>query len=246
MAATSDVEGRRSARLQTLPRPRALSGAKTHAERLRAEIAEDIACGRLRPGTALDETTLAERFGVSRTPVREALRELTAAGLVEHRPHKGATVASLDAERLDQMFVVMAELEALCAASAATSMTAAERAELDAMHEAAAELVRMGDVAGYREANDRFHEFIYAASHNRFLEETVLAVRLRVLAFRRAQFRSLGRLVISHAEHDRVVQALLRGDREAASREMRSHLTSSGRTFTEFHDGSAEGSDARD
>lgn len=240
MAASTDADSRRPARPVTSPRPRGGSQAKTHAERLRSEIADDIACGRLAPGTALDEMTLAERFGVSRTPVREALRELTAAGLVEHRPHRGAVVASLDAERLEEMFTVMAELEALCAASAATAMTATERAELAAIHAAAGELVRLGDVAAYREANDRFHEFIYAASHNQFLEETVLGVRRRVLAFRRAQFRGLGRLVVSHAEHDRVVQALQRGEREAAAREMRAHLTSSGRSFSEFLDGAAD------
>lgn len=240
MTQTRQVPVRVAGRLVARPARRPRPDGRTHAERLRLEIADDIACGRLAPGTALDETSLAERFGVSRTPVREALRELAAAGLVEHRPHRGAVVASLDAERLEAMFVVMAELEALCAGLAATAMTAAERAELGAMHEAAAELVRLGDLAAYREANDRFHEFIYAASHNPFLEETVLGVRRRVLAFRRAQFHGLGRLAISHAEHERVVLALQRGDREAATREMRAHLTSSGRSFSEFHDAGAE------
>lgn len=237
MVETSGIGGRLSGEPWPRPRRRTRPEGKTHAERLRLELADEIARGRLEPGSALDETSLAERFGVSRTPVREALRELTAAGLVEHRPHRGAVVAMIDARRLDEMFVVMAELEALCAGLAATSMTAAERAELDAMHAEAAELVRLGDLAAYREANDRFHEFIYAASHNPFLEETVLGVRRRVLAFRRAQFHGLGRLAVSHAEHERVVRALQRGDREAAVREMRAHLTSSGRSFNELHDG---------
>ena len=230
---------RRHAAPGTLSRPRRRAGA-THAERLRDQLAEEIAHGRLAPGVALDETTLAERFGVSRTPVREALRELAAAGLVEHRPHRGAVVTTLDPARLEEMFTVMAELEALCAAWAATSATAAERAELAAMHDADAELVRVGDVAASREANDRFHEFLYAASHNAFLEETVLGVRRRVLAFRRAQFLGLGRLVVSHAEHGRVVQAVLRGDRDAAAREMRAHLASSGRSFNDLHDAATE------
>lgn len=230
----------RADRRPTTPR----AGGRTHVERLRAELAEDIACGRLAPGAALDEVSLAERFGVSRTPVREVLRELTAAGLVAHRPHHGAVVASLSPERLEEMFSVMAELEAMCAAEAAWKMTAAERQALTDHHEAAAELVRRGDLAAYREANDRFHELIYAGSHNAFLQETVIGVRLRVLAFRRAQFNGLGRLVISHSEHDRVLQALLRGDREAAGREMRAHLTSSGRSYSEFHDGAAEPADA--
>lgn len=239
MAVTNDA-GRRWAAAPMPSAGRRATVPTTHTERLRQEIAEDIACGRLDPGTALDEVTLAERFGVSRTPVREALRELAASGLVEHRPHRGAVVASLDPERVEQMFAVMAELEALCAAWAATSMTAAERAELATLHEAAAELMRRGDVDAYREANDRFHEFVYAASHNWFLEETVIAVRRRVLAFRRAQFAGLGRLVVSHAEHDRVVQALQRGDREAAAREMRAHLMSSRRSFGEVRDATVD------
>ncbi len=223
---------------RTAPRERV--EGRTHAERLRTELADDIAAGRLAPGTALDETSLADRFGVSRTPVREALRELAAAGLVVHRAHRGAVVATLSPERVDEMFLVMAELEALCAAEAATRMTAAERIELGAMQDAAAELVRNGDLPAYREANDRFHEFVYAASHNGFLEETVLAVRRRVLAFRRAQFRTLSRLVVSHAEHDRVVQALLRGDREAAARDMRAHLVSSARSWGEGGEAAGE------
>ncbi|MCE1235908.1 MAG: GntR family transcriptional regulator [Hyphomicrobiales bacterium] len=233
------MEPKQHGRPAISPRRRSAPGGATHAERLRQALAEDIAYGRLAPGEALDETTLAERFGVSRTPVREALRELAATGLVEHRPHRGAVVASLDPDRLREMFVVMAELEALCAGWAAVSITSAERAELAAMHEAAGELVRIGDVARYREVNDRFHEFIYAASHNAFLQETVIGVRRRVLAFRRAQFQGLGRLVVSHAEHGRVVQAILRGDREAAAREMRAHLTSSGRSFSDLRVGAA-------
>ncbi|TBW37353.1 GntR family transcriptional regulator [Siculibacillus lacustris] len=213
------------------PRVARIRAGITHTERLRTELADDIACARLAPGTALDETQLAERFGVSRTPVREALRELTAMGLVESRPHRGAVVAEVDAARLDQMFTVMAEFEALCAGLAATAMTAIERTALDDMHIAAAELVRIGDLAGYTAANDRFHTFVYAATHNGFLAETVLGVRRRVNAFRRAQFHNLGRLAVSHGEHDRVVQAMLRGDREAAAREMRAHLESSRHSY---------------
>lgn len=210
---------------------------RTHAERLRAELADDIVCGRIEPGTALDETSLAARFGVSRTPVREALRELAAAGLVVHRAHRGAVVTALTEESLREMFVVMAELEALAAGACAISMTPQERQELVDIHDLAEELVRNGDMAGYTDVNDRFHAFLYAGSHNSFLAETALSVRRRVSAFRRAQFRTLGRLTLSHEEHDRVVQAILRGDREAAAREMRNHLDSVRDSFIVFHDG---------
>lgn len=204
---------------------------RTHAERLRQEIAEAIADGRLAPGTTLDETTLATRYGVSRTPVREALRQLAAAGLVLHRPHRGAEVARVSDDRLDQMFNVMADLEAAAAGYAATVATPAERVELEQMQERAALLVQKGDRAGYAEANDAFHAFIYEASHNGFLVETVLGVRARVNAFRRAQFASLGRLADSHHEHSLVVEAILRGDRDAATKHMRDHLLSSRQSY---------------
>ncbi len=209
----------------------------THAERLRSELADDIVCGRLSPGTALDETSLAARFGVSRTPVREALRELAAAGLVVHRAHRGAVVTALTEDRLKEMFVVMAELEALAAGACAVAMSPSERQRLVDIHDHAESLVRRGDLLGYTDANDQFHGFLYEASHNSFLAETALSVRRRVSAFRRAQFRTLGRLTLSHEEHDRVVQAILRGDREAATREMRSHLESVRHSFIVFHDG---------
>jgi len=198
----------------------------THGERLRIEIADQILGGELVPGTSLDETTLAERYGVSRTPVREALRELAAAGLVVHRPHRGAVVAAVTEDRLLEMFQVMADLEGLCAGYAAGSITPGERQKLVELHMEAKELVRSGDLEAYTHANDVFHDFIYETSHNSFLAETALNVRRRVSPFRRAQFRTLGRLAVSHEEHDRVIQAILRGDREAAAREMRAHLSS--------------------
>ncbi len=107
----------------------------TRAEDLRRQIADDIVRGGLAPGAPLDETELAQRFKVSRTPVREALRQLAASGLVEARPHRGAVVARPSPERLGAMFEAMAELEALCAGLAAERMKPAERRRLEALHD---------------------------------------------------------------------------------------------------------------
>ncbi|MBS9476308.1 GntR family transcriptional regulator [Ancylobacter radicis] len=196
----------------------------TRAEELRLQIADEITRGRLPPGTTLDETALAARFGVSRTPVREALRELAASGLVDTRPHRGAVVARPSLERLQDMFDVMAELEALCAGLAALAMTPAERRQLDLLHTQMGEMMRAGDFAAYREANEQFHTSIYAGSHNDYLVEITLGTRRRLSPFRRAQFHALGRLALSHREHDQVVTAILRGQRDAASAAMRSHI----------------------
>jgi DNA-binding GntR family transcriptional regulator len=99
---------------------------RTLAETLRLQLADEIIRGALAPGTILDETELARRFQVSRTPVREAIRQLAASGLVETRAHRGSVVAWPSHERLIGMFEVMAELEALCAALAAARTLPAE------------------------------------------------------------------------------------------------------------------------
>src|SRR5664279_6485642 len=107
----------------------------TRAEELRLQLADEIVRGVLPPGSALDETDIARRFSVSRTPVREALRQLAASGLVDARAHRGSVVARPSIERLTGMFEAMAELEALCAGLAAARMPAAERHRLEAIHE---------------------------------------------------------------------------------------------------------------
>ena len=196
----------------------------TRAEELRLQLADEIVRGTLRPGSALDETDIARRFSVSRTPVREALRQLVASGLVEARAHRGAVVAQPSIDRLSGMFEAMAELEALCAGLAAERMTPAERHRLEAVHEELRVLSHAGNPDRFHEVNERFHNTIYAGSQNGYIAEITLATRVRVQPFRRAQFRNLGRLAKSHAEHDRVVVAILRGDRIGAAAAMRAHI----------------------
>jgi DNA-binding GntR family transcriptional regulator len=196
----------------------------TRAEELRLQLADDIVRGVLPPGASLDETDIARRFNVSRTPVREALRQLVVSGLVDARAHRGAVVARPSDERLLGMFEAMAELEALCAGLAAERMTPADRGELEAVHEELRALIHSGNPDRFHEVNERFHNAIYAGSQNGYIAEIALATRVRVQPFRRAQFRNLGRLAKSHAEHDRVVVAIMRGDRPGAAAAMRAHI----------------------
>jgi DNA-binding GntR family transcriptional regulator len=197
----------------------------TRAEELRLQLADEIVRGALPPGAPLDETDIARRFSVSRTPVREALRQLVASGLVDARPHRGAVVARPTFERLTGMFEAMAELEAICAGLAAERMTPIERHQLEAVHEELRVLSHAGNPDRFHEVNERFHNTIYAGSQNAYIAEMTLATRVRVQPFRRAQFRNLGRLAKSHAEHDRVVVAILRGDKVGAENAMRDHIT---------------------
>ena len=196
----------------------------TRAEELRLQLADEIVRGALAPGAPLDETDIARRFNVSRTPVREALRQLATSGLIEARAHRGAVVARPTLERLNGMFEAMAELEALCAGLAAERMPAVERARLEAIHEELRVLSHAGNPERFHEVNERFHNAIYAGSQNAYIAEMTLATCVRVQPFRRAQFRNLGRLAKSHAEHDRVVVAIMRGDKLGAAAAMRAHI----------------------
>ena len=197
---------------------------RTLAEVLRLQLADEIVRGTLTPGAPLDEMELARRFSVSRTPVREAIRQLAASGLIEARAHRAAVVAKPSEERLTGMFEAMAELEAMCAGFAAERMTSSERRALELVHEEMRTLIKTGDPQRFHEINEAFHSAIYSGAHNNYLGEMTVATRARVQPFRRAQFRTLGRLAQSHSEHDQVVTAILRGERERAATAMRAHI----------------------
>ena len=197
----------------------------TRAETIRLALTDQILSGQRLPGSALDESELARSYGASRTPVREALRQLAASGLVVHRPHRGAVIALPSDQMLSDMFQIMNELEGLCAEYAARSMTFAQRDDLVAIHAQMASMVSLDDRAAYASANEVFHARIYEGGHNAYLAELTLQTRQRLQPFRRAQFlSSLGRLVASHQEHEAVVQAILRGDHANARLAMMQHI----------------------
>jgi DNA-binding GntR family transcriptional regulator len=197
----------------------------TLAEKLATAIADGILDGTLKPGLRLDETRLAQHHGVSRTPVREALRQLKMSGLIDVRPRKGAVVSKATPEQIESLFVAMAEMEATCARLAAMSMTPIERRRLQARHDAMTALAVSGDPDAYSDANVNFHSAIYAGAHNAPTAEFTLALRRRVGPFRRAQFRVEGRLPRSVQEHDAVVRAIVSGDAAAAHAAMLHHVS---------------------
>lgn len=196
----------------------------TRAEALAQLLAEEIVAGRLAPGTPLEEIPLAAAHGVSRTPVREALRRLESSGLVQTRPRRGAVVACPEPQRLREMFAVMAELEALAAAGCARSMPPAERRVLEGLHRDMAAMVRVGELAAYRAANVAFHQALYAGARNGYLAELAADTRRRLAPFRAAQLEAPDRLRRSHEEHGAILVAILRGDAQGAAGVMREHL----------------------
>jgi DNA-binding GntR family transcriptional regulator len=202
----------------------ALEGT-TRADRLADEIAESVLSGEFRPGLRLDEKTLAERYAVSRTPVREALRQLASTGLIDVKPRRGATVVRATSAQLETLFGAMAEIEATCARLSALSMTPIERRRLASFHDSMLPLALQNNAEGFAAANLTLHTQIYQGAHNAVIADFAAGLRRRLAPFRRAQFRTEGRLPRSHEEHKRVVDAILAGDAVAAHAAMFDHMS---------------------
>ncbi len=190
--------------------------------------------GELQPGQHLDETELATRFGVSRTPIRETLIQLESMGLVVIRPRRGAIVAELGPQQLVEMFEVMSELEATCGRLAARRMTPEEQQVLLAAHEACKAAVEAQEPDEYYYRNEAFHEAIYAGAHNSFLFEQTRGLYRRLRPYRRLQLRVRNRIGHSYSEHEGVVQAILTGDGDKAAELLRSHVMIQGQRFSDL------------
>jgi DNA-binding GntR family transcriptional regulator len=208
--------------------------SKSRKDLLAERLEEDIVSGRLAPGERLDEVSLATSFGVSRTPVREALQRLASSGLVELRPRRGAIVTQISIGRMVEMFEVMAELEGMCGRLAARRMTTAEHAALNAALAECRRTAAAGDADAYYYENQRFHHVIYDGSHNRFLAEQAHALHRRLEPYRRLQLRVRSRLPASLSEHERVVEMLLAGNADGAERALKAHVTIQGERFNDL------------
>lgn len=207
---------------------------KNRSESLRETIEEMIAVGEFRPGQHLDETDLAIKFGVSRTPIREALIQLASMGIVVTRPRRGTVVAEIGPRQLVEMFEVMAELEAMCGRLAARRMSGEEHASLLAAHQACMEARDAQDPDTYFYMNEAFHGAIYEGSHNAFLAAQAQSLQRRLRPYRRLQLRVRDRLKVSYQEHDGVVQAIIAGDSELAADLLRQHVTVQGQRFVDL------------
>lgn len=202
--------------------------SSSQAERLRLTIEEDILSFRLKPGDKLDECKLAEKYGTSRTPVREALRQLSSNGLIEIRPHRGAIVAKLGIRELIELLEVMAELEGACGRLAAKCAMNGDIDAIVAAQEKCRQYAEVRDVQNYQRANEAFHEAIYAASRNSCLIKLTLSIRNRVAAYRRVQLEQINRVKFSVADHDRILAAIQEGLPEEADRLLQLHILNLG------------------
>jgi len=207
---------------------------QTLSEQLRDRIEERIISGLYPPGTKLDEVDLAVTFNVSRTPIREALIQLSATGLIDIRPRRGAVVAEFSPARLAQMFDVMAEMEAICARRAALSATDEDRQTLREAHHACEDALKANDPDRYYRLNEQFHMAVYSAGHNDFLTEQTAALHRRLHPYRRLQLRSPNRMEKSFMEHAQILEAILKGDANTSAELIQEHVRIQNWQFSEL------------
>ena len=203
-----------------------------HAPVIRLELQNEIESGTLSPGTVLDERGLAERFGVSRTPVREALRQLSMIGLVKMTPNIGTTVARRTFSEIRAMLEYVSEMEPVCAKLAARRIGP----ELSARLEQAIEQCRAHalDGAQYRLANAGFHEAIYDGCHNQVLADQIRLIRRVLRRYRVNEYQSQSNIQRSIEDHIQIAKAIIAGDERRATEAMMKHLPAGGGGFSEF------------
>lgn len=205
-----------------------MEGAKTLSQTVCEHVTEEIIRGKLAPGMRLDEQSLADRFGVSRSPIRDALRQLAATRLVIYIPHRGFSVADVDSAELDGLFETAGEIEALCAKLCALRAGPAERKHLELLHQRSAAALQAQDAKAYSRLNDELHGLIYAGARNNALKEIAVNLRQRLAPFRsRIFFTKDNRMQASYREHAELILSILAHDGESAARAMLEHAASS-------------------
>ena len=190
------------------------------ADQLRVRIfAHELA-----PGTWIDEQTLAKEFGISRTPLREAIKVLAAEGLITMKLRRGAYVTEVNRGDLEQIFTILSLLEGQAAKEAATKAQEKDLNELDDMHLRLEKAAADRNLEQFFEVNVRFHERIIAIANNPWMTSVIADLRKVLKLQRKDSLSRTGRLQSSLSEHREILKALLKRDPIAAEQAMRTHL----------------------
>ncbi|NLZ43653.1 MAG: GntR family transcriptional regulator [Clostridia bacterium] len=187
-------------------------------------LREAIITGQLPPGERLMEIQLAEELGVSRTPVREAIRKLELEGLVAMIPRKGAYVAGISLKDLIEVFEIRGALEGLAAALAAERITDEELDEIERHLVKAAEVIERADLNGMVELDTKFHSLLYKASRNERLAYTINNLREQIHRFRQTSLSYPGRMKVALEEHKAIVEAISARNPELARELAQEHV----------------------
>ena len=204
-------------------------------ERLRVDILE----GRLKPGDWLRQERLAREQGVSQTPVREALKQLAAEGLVEHVPYRGVRVVSLSVEDVEDLYSCREAIEGMAARYAAASISAAQVKELESLRIRMADCIVPSELKEYRDLNRQFHSIIFKASGRSFLVRTLAQLWA---AFPTMLWSNIPRVAVASlperdepdiVEHAEIVAALAAHDGKRAEAAVQAHIRAAGASLVE-------------
>lgn len=194
-------------------------------------LEESILRGDYQIGERLSEVSLSSQFGVSRTPIREALQKLSKSGLVEQIHRRGVFVRRHSPVELVELFELMAELEASCGRLAALRISEEALQQLREANSKCKAAMLAGEADTYYYANEVFHMIIYKQSGNRFLEQETKQLHQRLKPYRRLQLQVRGRMPQSMSEHEQVVAALGLADPDKAAQLLRGHVAIQGEKF---------------
>ena len=190
------------------------------ADRLREEIFDHV----LQPGEWIDEVALVARYGISRTPLREALKVLAAEGLVTLKPRRGCYVAEISKAEAAEIYPVLAMLEGRCAYEATRRLSDEAATQLQTCHDALEKAASAGEIRQFFEVNQEFHRLVQELAGNRWLIQIINDLRKVLKLSRLNSLSRVGRLDSSLAEHRVILAAMLDRDAEGADAAMRAHL----------------------
>lgn len=216
---------------------------QTLREKILETIREAILKGNLKPGEKVAEPELAERFGISRTPIREAFRQLESEGYLTVIPRKGAVVAALSERDVQEFYAIKSILEGYAASLAAAKLTEKELERLEAVNQKLRTLVQDGDVRSFYRVHNEFHEIFLKAADNIKLYELIHQLGMKFNRLRMASMSVKGRMELSVEEHEKLLNAFRRKDGDAAEAQVKKTAQMGGKVLLESLAGGRYGED---
>ncbi len=209
----------------------------TLRERILETIRDAIISGALKPGEKVAEPELAERFGISRTPIREAFRQLESEGYLTVIPRKGAVVVSFSQRDVEEFYAIKSILEGYAARKACENLTDREIVKLEAINEKLRTLAEDGDIKHFFKVHNDFHELFIKAADNSKLTDLITSLVGKFQRLRVASLSLPGRMRVSVDEHDKIIGAFRARDAEKAEKLVRKNAEYGGKVLMQGVEG---------
>lgn len=203
----------------------------TLREKILENVRDAIVSGSLKAGSRVSEPELAERYGISRTPIREAFRQLESEGYLTVIPRRGAVVSEFSPKDIDEFYAIKSIMEGYAARRACENLTAKDLERLQSINNKLAELARTGDIKHFFKIHSDFHELFIKAADNEKLHDLIAGL---VTKFQRLRFTSLslpGRMAVSVQEHEKIIEAFRKKDADLAETLVRQNAEYGGRVL---------------